>query len=284
MNLISLPYYTINASVVATGPTIESNCCDFLKLNVYFQQESDFTPRLFTALSQLKRDFIITLSASVFENKTDEQLFEKIYLALSLSACSKRKTIIPIVSGDIFKQNDIRIRLKKYLEEQGCTGVDCPVFNCTVTEPQIADDYCFTFVNEQGVFSINDIFSNNRVSVVILSLTDNNKGWAALNILQNKILANQALSDVDTVKFYVERDEFEMEIELWKNRALLYQDFLALSKKVQEKEHYDVIDWYQKEYEILPLWYKRFGHILKVLLGKRTFKSLYRDDVKKYKD
>lgn len=45
----------------------------------------------------------------------------------------------------------------------------------------------------------------------------------------------------------------------------------------------EIQDYYTNEYEILPLWYKRFGHILKVLTGKRAFKSLYRDDVKKYK-
>jgi hypothetical protein len=45
----------------------------------------------------------------------------------------------------------------------------------------------------------------------------------------------------------------------------------------------EIQDFYTKEYEILPLWYKRFGHILKVLAGKRTFRSLFRDDVKKYK-
>ena len=42
--------------------------------------------------------------------------------------------------------------------------------------------------------------------------------------------------------------------------------------------------WYDKEYEILPLWYKRVGHVLKVLMGKRTFRSLFDDNVKKYKD
>jgi hypothetical protein len=44
----------------------------------------------------------------------------------------------------------------------------------------------------------------------------------------------------------------------------------------------EIQDYYTNEYEILPLWYKRFGHVLKVLTGKRTFRSLYRDDVKKY--
>ncbi len=43
-------------------------------------------------------------------------------------------------------------------------------------------------------------------------------------------------------------------------------------------------DYYTREYEVLPLWYKRVGHIVKVLTGKRTFRSLFRDDVKKYKD
>lgn len=38
------------------------------------------------------------------------------------------------------------------------------------------------------------------------------------------------------------------------------------------------LDWYKKEYEILPLWYKRFGHIIKVAKGKRTLKSLFKND------
>ncbi len=41
--------------------------------------------------------------------------------------------------------------------------------------------------------------------------------------------------------------------------------------------------FYYNEYEILPMWYKRFGHIIKVLTGKRTFKSLFDDNVQKYK-
>jgi hypothetical protein len=45
----------------------------------------------------------------------------------------------------------------------------------------------------------------------------------------------------------------------------------------------EIQDYYTREYEILPLWYKRFGHLLKVFTGKRTFRSLFRDDVKKYK-
>lgn len=46
----------------------------------------------------------------------------------------------------------------------------------------------------------------------------------------------------------------------------------------------EIQEYYNREYEILPLWYKRAGHLLKVLTGKRTWRSLFRDDVKKYRD
>lgn len=42
-------------------------------------------------------------------------------------------------------------------------------------------------------------------------------------------------------------------------------------------------NYYTNEYEILPRWYKRFGHVLKVVMGKRSFRSLFNDNVKKYK-
>jgi hypothetical protein len=43
-------------------------------------------------------------------------------------------------------------------------------------------------------------------------------------------------------------------------------------------------NYYNNEYEVLPLWFKRLGHVIKALMGKRSFKSLYSNKVKKYKD
>jgi hypothetical protein len=42
--------------------------------------------------------------------------------------------------------------------------------------------------------------------------------------------------------------------------------------------------FYYREYEVLPLWYKQFGHVIKVLMGKRSFRSLFNDKVKNYKE
>jgi len=38
-------------------------------------------------------------------------------------------------------------------------------------------------------------------------------------------------------------------------------------------------NWYYKEYEVLPLWFKRLGHIVKVFQGKRKFRSLFSNNV-----
>ncbi|HTI10179.1 MAG TPA: hypothetical protein VL832_16540 [Puia sp.] len=63
------------------------------------------------------------------------------------------------------------------------------------------------------------------------------------------------------------------------NNQRQYVDVLRSDHAANELQEY-----YTREYEILPLWFKRVGHIVKVFTGKRTLRSLFRDDVKKYKD
>jgi len=43
----------------------------------------------------------------------------------------------------------------------------------------------------------------------------------------------------------------------------------------ERKRADDTFSWYQKEYEVLPLWFKRTGQLIKVLMGKRSFSSLF---------
>ncbi len=52
----------------------------------------------------------------------------------------------------------------------------------------------------------------------------------------------------------------------------------------QKQDLSKVLAFYRNEYEVLPGWFKKLGHLVKVITGKRTFKSLYNDHVKKYKD
>lgn len=56
---------------------------------------------------------------------------------------------------------------------------------------------------------------------------------------------------------------------LYDNEVLKELDYLRSNRET-------IINWYTKEYEALPMWYKRFGHVIKVMMGKRSFKSLYK--------
>jgi hypothetical protein len=72
------------------------------------------------------------------------------------------------------------------------------------------------------------------------------------------------------------KKELDVKVSAEKNTQL----YLSM----QKKQTADNVEWYHHEYEILPTWYKRIGHIIKVLTGRRTFRSLFSDKAKKYKD
>ncbi len=73
----------------------------------------------------------------------------------------------------------------------------------------------------------------------------------------------------------------------------LQRKYLAVGNELTNyKSHLEILrsghqakelqDYYNNEYEILPTWFKRLGHIVKVGIGKRSFRSLFNDQVKKY--
>jgi len=88
--------------------------------------------------------------------------------------------------------------------------------------------------------------------------------------------------------FYYLRAKKEAE-ESYKERKVLKErldnaEMTIGIVRVKYKDDYDLLfRWYQNEYEVLPLWYKRCGHIIKVLMGRRTLKSLFYKDKKQVK-
>jgi hypothetical protein len=68
------------------------------------------------------------------------------------------------------------------------------------------------------------------------------------------------------------------------NSVNKYHLYYNASDTRYKRQITELLSFYKNEYEILPTWYKRLGHIIKVIMGKRTFHSLFNDNVKKYKD
>ncbi len=78
--------------------------------------------------------------------------------------------------------------------------------------------------------------------------------------------------------------ELNMKNSLLQERLQNAEKTIDIIRTKYKSDYDSLFAWYHNEYEILPLWYKRFGHILKVLMGKRTFRSLFYDNVKKYRN
>lgn len=93
-------------------------------------------------------------------------------------------------------------------------------------------------------------------------LTEN----GSLNIEENKLMSKLEL--------------LQEEINSLNNYHLNYN--LTITR--YKSQVAELMKFYKNEYEILPTWYKRLGHIVKVLMGKRTFRSLFDHNVNKYKD
>ena len=281
-------YYTIRPSLL-----IQQNKDNFdfgnTKLNILLSKETDFTPHLYSILDKLENEYIISICASLLQNRNIlKRLISKVYILLALNKSSNEQKIIPIFSDAHYQNGSLNIEeFQTYLNHQGLHNVKLPIFDYSVNGIQTIDNFSLFVMAEQpaelpNAFSKNKEFAKTMIIACRKEITD----FTVITDLQNRIISEERnhILKTDISQFYMEKEEFELEMELWKKRTLLYQDFLSLSKKIQEKEYYDVLSWYHKEYEILPLWYKRFGHIIKVIMGKRSFRSLFSDNVKKEKE
>lgn len=129
-----------------------------------------------------------------------------------------------------------------------------------------------------------DFFAGNDPSEIHLIIDIRSDHRQILNTIleaENRLRSTDEYSMVSFL-YFKQREIENYRHELWLKSVSEKNMELYLS--IQKEERANGLKWYYHEYEILPLWYKKFGHILKVILGKRSFKSLFRDNVKKYKD
>lgn len=100
------------------------------------------------------------------------------------------------------------------------------------------------------------------------------------------VLAQNAVL-LESLQAYIRaRDQaqaLQVKTSVLEERLVSAEKTISVIRSKYKDDYEQLFQWYHNEYEVLPLWYKRFGHILKVLMGKRTFKSLFFDHAKKYK-
>jgi len=93
--------------------------------------------------------------------------------------------------------------------------------------------------------------------------TDVRKLWDQINVLNKEINSLKVASITEPIDYNNQSERFQSSFS---NYNIDHQS--AKAELIQS--------WYNKEYEVLPLWYKRIGHLIKVLQGNRSIKSFYK--------
>jgi len=174
--------------------------------------------------------------------------------------------------------------------------------------------YCLINKSNMQMIKTNIPFDFIIYKQELSSYNENPKEWY-LDFLENKSTTQRLIFFFTTSSMPINSIFSELrnaEVELKKKNPRLFAmleekaifakqlehyeiNLRGLKKEIESKEEYianfhmksamkKMVDFYHYEYEILPTWYKRLGHIIKVITGKRTFRSLFSDKVKKYKN
>jgi len=280
ISLTTAPYYTVSAKLLCQPALGSSFSRPNLRLNIVVDVEPNEANALFQLVEKLEVPFLFTIKIEIFSNADNfDSLLGICYLLASFPMyASGDKILLPcITDGSIPEKSHNQI--KTYFLEQ---DMEAPIvvhfgkdksFGQEPGNTQLFQIYQ-PFNGNSDVAEWQDLALVNFETKIV----DTKTFLAAVVQAEKEITINPSSGKVVSASYH------NSEIYNWRKRAMLYRDFLGISKSVQEKEYYEVIDWYRREYEQLPLWYKRFGHIIKVVMGKRSFRSLYDDKVKKYRD
>jgi hypothetical protein len=285
MQVQGATYYTISSVVLLQQyKNNELFIDESVRLNLLLDIPHSQLSSLFSLLVTIKNNYLFSLPASVLINPAImKEILPACYLLASLDHFSATGSVtIPVLrlwDNPVQPDGMDTGIIKDYFFAQGIENIYLPFFEYKQQTGTQQAASCTFYICPANT---DNIIEQIPASLTIVAFTPEIKDPAVFNhcISQVKII----LKDDYLSSGYIEQKVFDEEMQHWQERTLLYRHFIQLSKSVQEKEYYEIMDWYHKEYEILPLWYKRFGHIIKVIMGKRSFRSLFSDNAKKYKD
>lgn len=202
------------------------------------------------------------------------------------SGYKKIVNLIGDFSDQLTKAKD---ELMSYFNEQGMGEEDIIINTILVTDAEYSVSMPRLIKSDESLNYYTTIlktekYYNNNFFILLDSPAELASTLASLRLAENRFeeYTPQLFS------LAVQNRKLEQKISL-----LEWQNVLTEAELSYKQQHIDSLrsshaarelqEYYNNEYEILPRWYKRLGHILKVIIGKRTFQSLYRDNVKKYR-
>ena len=201
---------------------------------------------------------------------------------------------VNIICDDSLLFNEVNAALITAAKKQGIQNLKVNLLNpLWELESNILSPITITHL----LFSDTNNFLE-KYKVAVNNLEFKQKNLYLLQFQQSPLSIISALRDIEENFRKNHADLYKIikaEQKLLIENILLKKKILLLYNELNNyKEHNKILRsthgakelqrYYDKEYELLPRWFKQSGHLLKVLLGKRTLRSLFNNNVKKYKD
>ena len=256
-------------------------------VNILIDTTEINTETIVSYIRQFPHHFIFSLSGKVLTDSRISIILPLLYTMFSLGSYGKSKNYIPVFHDAADSLASSLDQVKNYFSLQGEKNFEFfaildPNKNAQAENETLICHFSHLKQIDEELFKK---YKAMRIHQVILLFDQYDSIRDNIEALQLLVKTNSYAKLC--LELAGERSHtlgIEHNSELWKKRANLYLSFIPLSKKIGESQYYDIVSWYKNEYEVLPVWYKRVGHILKVLTGKRSFRSLFNDNVKKYKN
>jgi hypothetical protein len=271
--IIPIVFVTVSYSSI-TESDAENQIDMETGINILLDTDELDIKRIFKYISRSNHNYIFSLSDNLLKSNNMGALLPDLYLLFTLSASFRKcQNRIPVLQASNEALPGLQ-EIRNYFSLQGEQLSEFTLFNSPHSQVQNNT----LLLNRNDLIMLDDKRMNAYLALKPdqLILLDNTASINAINqenpyakiLLEIMALTNDQNCSMQCAA-------------LWQKRATLYLSFIALGKKVGEQEYYDLKTWYHNEYEVLPLWYKRMGHIIKVLTGKRSFRSLFTDKIKK---
>jgi len=146
----------------------------------------------------------------------------------------------------------------------------------------INSDISYTVLMKNWIIEF--LHDKNPTEIHLLVSAKENEATEIFNRMLENEKALQKTEDYEIANEFYQKQKLIEEYKHELSLKMINEKNTQLYLNIQKGQTANNLKWYYNEYEILPRWYKQFGHILKVIMGKRSFRSLFNDDVKKYKD
>lgn len=258
---------------------------DFLNNNLIVEKHISFSLKIDSIEAFRKLDykhFFISKNTSHFSFVFDEFILDNfnendIYFLISFlfHPLFLKLNNKPIFFFNKMADNESVKTIKNKIIKQGFS--DCFIkniqFEITLNKSNVKNQY-LNLLN-------NDFLVNHFVHLHITQF--NEIGSVAKELLEaeNELKQNNPkLFQILFKTYKLENDLINANLELFETKEDLENQKIYLEFFKNQDEAKKINDFYYHEYEVLPLWYKQFGHIIKAILGKRTWRSLWDNNSK----